>query len=150
MGHINLVNQAFILEQVCETNYRKLFRLIPDLMTYEQGAIGYSRHRPNLRVMVIERAPYTMTLELSHCFDEIHDELFEPAVKIRIYLDAKLAEVIRDHARSHVSSVIKDPGQFKEIMEYKWSLNYFLEKWLDHCLKTNYQFENKDLALADV
>ena len=63
-----------------------------------------------------------------------------PAVKIRIYLDANLAEVLKDHARTDVSKVYKDPGQSIEIMNYKWRLNYFLQKWLDHCLKTNYEF----------
>ena len=143
MGNINPVNKSFCLEQVCETNYQKLFRLIPGLMSFDHYAVGYSGCKPALHLRIIERAPYTITLELSHCFDDDkpNDFFLEPAVKIRLYLDARQAEVIRDHARSHVYSIFKDPGQSSEILDYKWSLNFFLQKWLDHCLQTDYRFE---------
>ena len=83
-----------------------------------------------------------MTIELSHCFIKNLDELLEPAVKIRLYLDAQMAEVLSDHARNSVAQVFKNPGLSREIMNYKWRLNYFLQKWLDHCLKKNYQFSD--------
>ena len=81
-----------------------------------------------------------MTLLLSHYFDVESEYFLEPAVKIRIYLDARLVEVLRDHVRPDVCKAIKDPGQIRDIMDYKWSLNYFLEKWLNHCLQTDYRF----------
>jgi uncharacterized protein YqiB (DUF1249 family) len=82
-------------------------------------------------------------VDLSHCFKKNRHELLEPAVKIRIYLDAQLAEVLSDHARESVPRTFKDPGLSIEIMNYKWRLNYFLQKWLDHCLKHHYQFSNR-------
>jgi len=151
MSSINPVNKSFCLERVCEANFLKLFRLIPDLKQIQDKATGYSNNKPDLQVRIIERAPYTLTVELSHCFgDSKIDELLEPAVKVRLYLDAHLAEVMHDHYRSHVSRVIKDPGQYADIMDYKWSLNYFLEKWLDHCLQINYCFVDETLATAIV
>ena len=81
-----------------------------------------------------------MTVELSHCFIKNPDEFLEPAVKIRLYLDAMLAEVLSDHVRASVAQVFKNPGLSREIMNYKWRLNYFLQKWLDHCLKKDYRF----------
>jgi len=89
---------------------------------------------------VLERNPYTLTIELSHCFSRELTEMLEPGLKIRIYLDAQLAEVIRDNERPAVEEVYSDPGKLKQIRDYKWRLNYFLEKWLDHCLKTDYRF----------
>jgi uncharacterized protein YqiB (DUF1249 family) len=79
-----------------------------------------------------------MTVELSHCFNKNLEEFLEPAVKIRLYLDAQLAEVLSDHTRASVAQVYKNPGLSREIMNYKWRLNYFLQKWLDHCLKKDY------------
>ena len=35
---------------------------------------------------------------------------FEPAVTIRVYLDVRLAEVVRDYARADVDRVYADPG----------------------------------------
>jgi uncharacterized protein YqiB (DUF1249 family) len=81
-----------------------------------------------------------MTVELSHCFNKNLDEFMEPAVIIRLYLDAQLAEVLSDHARASVAQVYKNSGLSREIMNYKWRLNYFLQKWLDHCLKKDYRF----------
>jgi hypothetical protein len=140
MGFVNPVNKALCLEQICESNYQKLFKLIPDIVTFKETAIGLAAHNTMLHLKVIERTPYTMTVELSHCFNKNLEEFLEPAVKIRIYLDAQLAEVISDHVRASVAQVFKDPGLSREIMNYKWRLNYFLQKWLDHCLKKDYQF----------
>ena len=141
MSFVNPVNKSFCLEQICESNYQKLLKLIPDLLTFKETAIGLAAHNTTLHLKVIERTPYTMTVELSHCFNKKNlEEFLEPAVKIRIYLDAQLAEVISDYVRASVAQVFKDPGLSREIMNYKWRLNYFLQKWLDHCLKKDYQF----------
>ncbi len=149
MGLVNPVNKSICLEQICESNYQKLLRLIPDLFTFKETAIGLAAHNTMLHLKVIEHTPYTMTVELSYCFNKNLEEFLEPAVNIRIYLDAQLAEVISDHARASVAQVFKDPGLSREIMNYKWRLNYFLQKWLDHCLKKDYQFvslRSPDLA----
>jgi uncharacterized protein YqiB (DUF1249 family) len=140
MAHVNPVNKSFCLEQICESNYQKLLKLIPDLLTLRQSAIGRALNNTSLHMTVIESTPYTLTVELSHSFTHNLDELLEPAVKIRLYLDAQLAEVLSDHARASVTQVFKDPGLSRDIMNYKWRLNYFLQKWLDHCLKKDYQF----------
>ncbi|MCK5871162.1 hypothetical protein BMR08_06325 [Methylococcaceae bacterium CS2] len=72
--------------------------------------------------------------------------LLEPAVKIRMYFDVCIAEVLRDYKRVEVATAIEDIGLSKEIMDYKWRLNYFLDKWLDHCLKTDYIFVSDEIA----
>lgn len=73
-----------------------------------------------------------------------------PEVRIRIYLDAQLAEVLSDHARSSVSHVFKEVGLCREIMNYKWRLNFFLQKWLDHCLTKGYQFTAHPILAKDI
>ena len=147
MAYVNPVNKSFCLEQICESNYQKLLRLIPDLLTLTETAIGCAPNNTTLHMTVIESTPYTMTVELSHCFSQNLHELLEPAVKIRLYQDAQLAEVLSDHVRAGVAQVFKDPGLSREIMNYKWRLNYFLQKWLDHCLKKGYKF-SKTAACA--
>ena len=58
------------------------------------------------------------------------------------YLDAESAEVLADHNRPHIAHALKRTERVEEIMDYKWSLNYFLEKWLNHCLRLGYRFEH--------
>lgn len=142
MALIEPVNKSYCLEQVCASNYQKIFRLIPELLIYKHTAIGCSANNSKLHIEVIERSPYTVTVQLSHSFQRNLDEFLEPAVKIRLYLDAKLAEVVSDHVRAPVPIVFKNLGLSFEIMNYKWRLNYFLQKWLDHCLNNNYHFSS--------
>ena len=150
MPTINLIDKSFSLEQICETNYHKLIRLIPELSSIKQNAIGYASGKPALHIEIIEKAPYTLTLLLSYCFSMKPENLLEPAVKIRVYLDARLVEVLRDHVRPDVRRAFQDPGQIHDIMDYKWSLNYFLEKWLNHCLQTDYQFRADQESISEM
>jgi uncharacterized protein len=136
------VNTAFCLEKICESNYQKLFRLIPELCSFDKSAIGYTKDLPWLYLVVLERNRYTLTIELSHCFSWQPVKFAEPGLTVRVYLDAQLAEVIHDNDRPAVARVYNNPGNLLEIRDYKWRLNYFLQKWLDHCIKTGYCFNS--------
>jgi len=140
MNQLRLVNTSWCLEKICESNYQKLFRLIPNLCALDNTAIGQTTNKPALHLDVLERNRYTLTIELNHCFNQPLSELTTPRLKIRVYLDAQLAEVIRDEFHPTVDRVYQNPGNAREIQDYKWRLNYFFQKWLDHCLKTDYRF----------
>jgi uncharacterized protein YqiB (DUF1249 family) len=141
MAKVAPVNKSFCLQNICESNYKKIFNLVPDLRNIDASAQGFANGKPALYVQILEQTAYTKTIQLSHYFEnDSKHALLEPAVKIRLYFDVCIAEVLRDYRRVEVSSAIADIGRSKEIMDYKWRLNYFLEKWLDHCLKTDYSF----------
>jgi uncharacterized protein YqiB (DUF1249 family) len=149
MARIEPINKSLCLEYLCASNFQKLLRLIPDLASLKQAAAGHARGKPALQLTILEKTPYTLTLQLSHCFPpHKSDPVFEPALKIRVYLDAQLAEVLRDHVRCDAASAIKNPGKSREIMDYKWTLNYFLQKWLDHCLQMRYRFHPDAAEIA--
>lgn len=140
MSLITPINTSLCLEQICASNFQKLLQLIPDLPTIKKAAVGVAPLHTNLHLRVIDHSPYTITVELSHCFNQQLDGLLAPALLIRVYLDAQLAEVLSDNDRACVARKFPDPSQSREIMQYKWRLNYFLQKWLDHCLGKNYLF----------
>ena len=142
MSRINPYNKAICLETICASNYRKLLNLIPNIKNFSKAAVGKASQKPDLQLEVLERSTHTLTVKLSHRFSQLPNDLWMPDVEIRLYLDAELAEVLRDHARTSVSRVFKDPGKTAEILNYKWQLNYFLTKWLDHCLSIDYQFSD--------
>ena len=146
MSLVHPVNTSLCLEKLCESNFQKLFCLIPNLCDFQNIATAEAVDNPTLYLKVIDRTKHTLTVELSHQFSKQLETFMEPAVKIRIYLDANLAEVIKDHARPKVSIMYKDPSQSVEIMDYKWRLNYFLQKWLDHCLQNDYIFRAPRMA----
>ncbi len=146
MSQLNPINKSYCLEQVCSANYQKILRLIPNLLDYRDTATGLADGSSTLHLDVLERSPYTLTILLSHRFKKNLEEFLEPAVMIRLYLDLQLAEVISDHARVAVAKVYKKPGLSLEIMNYKWRLNYFLQKWLEHCLNKNYRFSAESIS----
>ena len=148
MAKVNPVNKSLCLQNVCETNYRKIFCLIPNLRNIADSAKGIAHGKPVLHVQILEQTPYTKTIQLSYYFEHEAEVLLEPAVKIRLYFDVCIAEVLRDYKRTEVANAIDDIGRSKDIMDYKWKLNYFLEKWLDHCLKNDYSFKVDDQLLV--
>ncbi len=141
MAKVSPINKSYCLQNVCETNYKKIFSLIPNLRNIDESAQGLSQGKPMLHVQILEQTPYTKTIQLSYYFEHDAEVLLEPAVKIRLYFDVCIAEVLRDYKRTEVAKAINDIGRSKDILEYKWKLNYFLEKWLDHCLKKEYIFQ---------
>ena len=142
MSSVHPVNMPLCLAKICESNFEQLFRLIPHLCSFQKSATGKAINKTALHVQILERSKYTLTIELNYCFGNTSSELILPAIKIRVYLDAKQVEVIKHHAKKRVSSVYKSPAQSVEILHYKWRLNYFLQKWLNHCLLTPYQFKS--------
>ncbi|WP_045226797.1 DUF1249 domain-containing protein [Methyloterricola oryzae] len=140
MTILNPVNKSYWLANLCEANYRKLIALIPELTSLPATAALMAEGRPALHLRLIERCPYTMTVELTHSFNWGFEASLEPAVQIRIYLDAGVAEVLSDHERPFVLDALRDRISLKGVLDYKWSLNYFLSQWLDHCLQSSYSF----------
>ncbi len=138
MSVLEPLEKSYWLARLCEANYERLLRLIPGLPVMARSAIASADGKPSLHLALLEHSPYTLTLELSHRFG--FESLFEPAIRIRVYLDARAAEVLCDHARPKVHKAIKRGSPAREVMDYKWTLNYFLSQWLDHCLACDYRF----------
>lgn len=138
MSALEPVEKSYWLAKLCEANYERLLRLIPCLDRLAHSAVARVDGKPALHVAMLEQSPYTLTLELSHSFG--FEPLLEPAVKVRVYLDARAAEVLSDRDRPHVREALKREAPAREVMDYKWSLNYFLSQWLDHCLACDYRF----------
>ncbi|BBL70446.1 DUF1249 domain-containing protein [Methylogaea oryzae] len=133
------VNKSYWLQRVCEANYDKLQRLLPDLASLEQAVLEDESGQPALHARLLERTPYTVTVELTHHFPADGEYSPEPAVQVRVFLDAKLAEVMCADSKPAVRDALRHNPSAKAVLDYKWRLNYFLEKWLDHCLRHDYR-----------
>jgi uncharacterized protein YqiB (DUF1249 family) len=79
-------------------------------------------------------------LELTHDFARGYALLAEPAVRLRVCLDARTVEMLSDTARPGVHEALRQRPEPEAILDYKWSLNYFLARWLEHCLSGRYRF----------
>ncbi len=134
------VEKSLWLHRVCEANYQRLNRLVPQLeaMATMVTAVPQIPGKPALRFRLLERSPFTLVLEVTHDFEGPFQVLEEPQVRLRVSLDAKTVEMLSDRERPDLHDALgKEPAPGR-VLDYKWTLNYFLSRWLDHCLEAEY------------
>ncbi len=127
------VPQLANMHQVCEVNYGRLLRLLPDCDTEAlsyQFKINAALH---YTIKIIECSRYTSTIEMSQKTQSRY-EFLRPIVKVRLYHDAQMAEVI---SAQNIGS-LKPSYQYPNIKMYqkneKEMVNLFLAEWLQFCL----------------
>lgn len=127
--------------ELYERNYVQLRLLIPDL---RHGPITTTISQVpgcmTLYLQLTEQSPYTSTLRLTYRFIETASDgqkvraTAEPDLTIRVYHDARSAEVMRGllHGQQHPR---KTRG-----LDGSWHLNRFLYKWLRYLLYRGHGF----------
>ena len=115
----------------CETNFWRLSRLLHDytgdLYSFDIGA-NFCMH-----IRVLERCPYTTTLEILQAPTAI--VALAPRLTVRVYHDARLAEVIAfaPWRRPLPRYDYPNPAMHQPNEKTQW--NHFLGEWLSHCLQ---------------
>jgi uncharacterized protein YqiB (DUF1249 family) len=129
------------LMEIYETNYINLRRLCGKLQTLRQGIISEVETGLDLHLYIIERSKYTLTLKLTYQFclkDSPHGEDY-PDMLVRIYFDAKQAEVL------NVSRKSPNIVRYQSRLFNKWHSNRFLYKWLNYCINQGHTFKTETL-----
>ncbi len=126
------------LMEMYEANYIRLRLLIPDLLHWQIGDARVSRVEDalDLHVRLLEREKHTATFWLSYVFGhDCPDEGARPDLKVRVYLDARQAEVLSRVCRLDEIDIHRPHGDAETMLACKWRLNRFLYKWLGYCLR---------------
>ena len=129
------------LMEIYETNYINLRRLCGKLQTLEQRIISEVETGLDLHLYIVERSKYTLTLKLTYQFclqDSPHVEDY-PDMLVRIYFDAKQAEVL------NVSKKSSHNMHCQSRLFNKWHSNRFLYKWLNYCINQGHTFKTETL-----
>lgn len=120
----------------CEANYYKLLKLIGDQQedTYRY-LIQRGQHQWLQMLSILERSPYTTTLTWRQ-LPLFHSSpwLSSPKLTIRLYQDAKLAEVLAWEGHRRLRPRYDYPNKAMYLADEKRQLNRFLSEWLDLCL----------------
>jgi|688.fasta_scaffold164083_2 uncharacterized protein YqiB (DUF1249 family) len=140
MSAFSPIEKSLWLHKVCEANFARLNQLIPGLEHVGDRLTAEVPGKPALHLRLIERSPFTLVLELTHDFNGGFALLAEPAVRLRVCLDARTVEMLSDTARPGVHEALRQAPEPEAVLDYKWSLNYFLARWLEHCLSGRYRF----------
>ena len=125
------------LMDLYENNFLRFRKLVPDLGALETEAYSQIHGCMGLHISVLERTQFTTTLRMTYHFTEGSKLYAEPDLKLRVYHDARLVEVLSGHLKHGRQRLEHLPADAK--LE-KWKLNRFLYKWLGFCLHQGHQF----------
>jgi len=132
------------LQATCEANYARLMRLLPDMRGMPAAArrVGVSQGERLLGVLaleVLEDRPYTTTLKV--CQEHSLPWLPAPRMEVRVYHDARMAEVVCAEQARRLRSRYIYPNAAMHQPDEKSQLNLFLGEWLSHCLSCGHEVE---------
>lgn len=133
----------------CETNYARLSKLLVNqhvekLVVQDEFRFMVARGQQNwLHVLrITERSPYTTTLELSRtATGDNSNWLAMPKLTLRMYHDAKLAEVLAWEGHKRLRPRYEYPNQSMYQSDEKYQLNRFLGEWLTVCLEHGHSLD---------
>ena len=136
------------LMSLYESNYIRLGWLIEDLSVVDGPIVSSVAGDCPLHLKVEDRGRYTTTLTLTYMFDGDAEPLADPDLQIRVYHDARLAEV-QSSARWHRHAMLESMrSSLARALGERWLRNIMLNKWLDYCVERGHRFATLAPALA--
>lgn len=128
-----------------ENNYLRFRRLVADLDAIADTAVSAVPGCMDLHLQIIERSKFTTTVRMTYYFQDDEGVIAEPDLKLRIYHDACLVEVLAGHLRHGRQRLDHLPAT---ALRLKWRLNRLLYKWLGYCLHIGHEFSANSSAEA--
>jgi len=129
------------LMAIQEEIYRQLHLLLPDSISHYDVLESRVTGSPPLILHLLERHPYTTFLRLTYAFPGSGNARFSPNAHIRLYHDAKLAEVTSFSSQQGIRRFASPFIPARNIMLRAWRQNRVLEKWLDYVLHQGHHTE---------
>ncbi|MCP5325305.1 MAG: DUF1249 domain-containing protein [Oceanospirillaceae bacterium] len=121
---------------LCEANYIRLLRLLPemDAGTGRRFTLSGGHHsHTRVSLEIVEQFKYTLTIKVSQV-NELSAWLKAPEMLVRLYHDARMAEVISYDKQHRFEGVYHYPNEQMRLPDEKLQINQFLSEWLQHCL----------------
>lgn len=114
--------------------YRQLLLLIPDHVVHYDSFESRVSGSPLLRMDVLERHPYTHFLRLTYQFDADDERQISPDAHIRMYQDARLAELTSFNPEQGFKRLAHPWYPHYQLFQRTWRQNLALDKWLGYLL----------------
>jgi uncharacterized protein YqiB (DUF1249 family) len=129
------------LQSIQEEIYRQLHLLLPDSISHFDVLESRVNGSPPLLLHLLERHPYTTFLRLTYAFKDTGSNRFGPDAHIRLYHDAKIAEVTSFSTKQGIRRFASPFIPARNAMLRAWRQNRALEKWLDYVLNQGHHTE---------
>lgn len=119
---------------LCEANYLRLLRLVPQGTVAREFLLGSSEQGQRVRLLVEEEQRYTTTLRVEQ--EGIGQQWLQPqCMQVRMYHDASVAEVLCYQQQGRFDGRYDYPNVHMRQPDEKIQINRFLAEWLQHCLR---------------
>lgn len=140
------------MASIYERNFKKLIKIIPDLLQKEPGwacrmkAEGFM----DLHVDFLKVEPQgdgkKIVISLAHRYLQNGDSMADPDMEIAVYPNAGMAEALtyQQDGLGIYQVVYPEPGKFYP--KRKKELNSFLETWLRNIVSQGHKIEEKEAA----
>jgi len=123
---------------VCEVNYARLLKLLPDCDTEDLEYQFQVNASLLYTIRIIDCSRYTSTLEMSQK-SQMGYEFLRPVVQVRLYHDAKMAEVLSAQNIGSLKPSYQYPNTKMYQKNEKEMVNLFLAEWVQFCLTQSNQ-----------
>jgi len=147
----------------CDANYARLMKLFPEMIQSSEGQderkIGiYHVEESVLTLSILEQTPYTTLVKLGQEVDQEtgqkknsdDDSIWFklPVLTLRLYHDAKVAEVVWYEGDKRAFPRYDYPNKRMYQKDEKAQWNQFLAEWLAHCLEHGYDIAEPSYGAA--
>ena len=136
-----------------ESNYIRLGWLAGTLKALRGRRTSTVRGDCDLVLTVLERSPYTSTVNLTYLIADGDGLRSYPDLRVRIYHDAHLVEAqqwysghtcpTRQCAEAHPHPLLRTLRSHAEReLDQRWARNMMLNKWLEYCVERGHRFSS--------
>lgn len=126
--------------ELYESNYIRLRNLVPELDALHPQVVSRVAGALDLHLHIVERCKFTTTLNLTYLFTDAEGIFPAPDIRVRIYHDAQVGEVIACGRRRGLRHAEYNRMHHRYTLEQKWRMNRFLQKWLGYSLRQGHRF----------
>lgn len=126
--------------ELYDENYRKVMTLAPELHYLTQPVLFRNHRDLELELRVVERTRFTTTAAVRLRLKIESRWVTDPSLTLRLYHDARVAEVISYQNRSPHAPLYPCPNPAMYSRFEKRRVNEFLGRMLDFCLQRTTRF----------
>ncbi len=135
-----------------EGNFNKLAGLsplmLPERLASPCTAVSTSVHDLDLHLSVDAGTRYTLDLRLSYRFDDPGGCVADPDLRLRVYLDARMVEVLGWINAPRHETLRQLMKHSSGELDRRWSKNIMLGKWLDYLYEMGHRFRSSPPVAA--
>lgn len=128
------------LMAVYERNYRLLADLAPGLAELPDELCSRVDGAPDLHWEVRDRQRYTTEVMLTQYLHIGEQRVPDPHLRLRIYHDTRQVEMMCDVVCEDLLEVLERHHIDPSTLARRWTVNLFLNRWLEYCLIQGHRF----------